>query len=242
MHEFFETLDETQKRIFLDPTNNACPRQLTKVNPFKFFKFFNHFLCFKGGPRAIHKKSGLSPNLLNNMPLRGNVARTYRGGEGAHSHEEIIPILNVLNMTEHDVMIAIRPKYFSPTRYNLKWLYSVVVIRSHALTIFNHGIFDSNYNKIIRASEYPTKEEILQYAVSKYEGNSDKVFISFHVFITRDVSHVHPKCERVYQNNSKVQIGTPANKSYYKRKMTSQVRRTKFLDYKKRPIFKKDGK
>ena len=237
MQEFFDTLNDTQKRIFLDPTDDACPRQFSKVNPFKFYKFFNQFLCFRGGPRGIKTRSGLSPNLLNNLGLLGNVARTYQGGRGAQMSTEIGPIIDALGMDSDDVKVIVYPEY-SVSEYirpGYKWLYSSVGVSSatsgHALTVFKNGIFDSNRDEIIPASKYPTDKEILAYATKRYpKYNYNEVYVDFHLFVNLDrIKNVHPKCERVYRNVKKT-LGnvrnfpqTPANVSYYKRELTRRM-------------------
>jgi hypothetical protein len=244
MNEFFDSLNDTQKKIFLDPTIDACPRDYSKVNPFKFYKFFNQYLCFKGGPRGIKNRAGLSPNLLNNIELVGNTARTYKGAEGANQKMEVMRILSAIGITEKEVKVIIDPYYLQPvneTPPGYTWVYSSASIYNdddgkysgHAITLFKYGIFDSNYMKIIPASNYPQKEEILEYASKKYP-KYNKTRVDFHVYVKNSlIENVHPSCERVYRNikvslaNARNYPSTPARVSYYKRELAKRISKIK---------------
>ncbi len=98
MNEFYDTLSDSQKLIFINQSTDACPRDRSKVNPFMFYKFFNNFLCFHGGPRVVNLKVKRSPNLVVNLPVFQNTKNVLVNG--ARSDKEIYTVLNSIGFRD----------------------------------------------------------------------------------------------------------------------------------------------
>jgi len=68
MLEFYKSLTQNEKKYFMDKIDAPCPiKNVSKTKPIYFYKFLDQYLCFMSGPRAILKKAGLSPKLLNKI-------------------------------------------------------------------------------------------------------------------------------------------------------------------------------
>lgn len=117
MKEFYDGLTEQEREFFNDGIDAPCPLK-NNVKPLFFYKFLEQYLCFFGKKYVI-SKSKLSPKLLENINLVGNVAKEHKGSKGAFPFQEVFPILDKLGFAnEYNIVL---PTYTMHAEKTKKW-------------------------------------------------------------------------------------------------------------------------
>ena len=102
MMRFYAGLSPTAKAYFDSRLDAPCPTgPLMKIKKIYFYKFLDQYLCALSGPRSVSLKTGRSPDLLKNFPLKGEKAREHAGGKGAFTGEEIVGVLDHLGLADY---------------------------------------------------------------------------------------------------------------------------------------------